>query len=47
MRVAEVRGDETLMAALRERLSETEITTSTADGAVFTEETATLEAPGR
>ncbi len=42
--VAEARGYETLMAALRERLSETQITALAAEGAVLSEEEATLEA---
>ena len=42
--VAEARGQETLMAALRERLSESQIVTSSAEGALLTEEEATLEA---
>ena len=42
--VAEARAYETLMAALRERLSESQITALTAQGALLTEEEATLEA---
>ena len=42
--VAEARAYETLMAALRERLLETQITTLSTEGALLTDEEATLEA---
>ncbi|MFZ0575399.1 MAG: hypothetical protein WAM02_12060, partial [Candidatus Cybelea sp.] len=42
--VAEARGYETLMVALRERLSESQIDGLSAEGAMLSEQQATLEA---